>query len=1382
MLKDDSDSTIASKGCLLAKSNKWIFENLGSKLLDTFCSISKQKYSPKISRKKQIIFELIINLISSLQLMSLALYPNMHIQYWDDYFDFWILLYYFRLDSICISLDVSLYCTYGLTIYVLSIMLFLAIAFNFKRTNKNIPKLMKFIWRKIISFEIELLRVPSLMIFLFVIKYSILHDENINEYKNQPDSSILNYGAVGVILSMVCIVIIVLLNIYQELLHTDIRHSFWSKNIIAKNESSLDLYIQSYTVVICILYVFVGSNHSIAYHIAALLFLTHLCYRINYDLPYYNVIGHLIHSCKLFEILVIFLIFLVGELIDNSTIIIAFMIFLQLPLFLLIHHKVYKSYRELNSTDSLKDILGYKVFKDQYDAEKNIRKFLCNKNLESKNEIIDLFSKIDKVQFKTNENFSFWEVNYCLYVLRDARVARIKLCNRRKSKSSFEGCIQAWRINKAIRKFEHKHLSDINYLEYLVQFERVKKLDENLCYILLDLWSAISHSSPSYKILFKLCLESSYAIEELSSLYESMIEKHKHIKLYDLYISFLDGVLGDSEHALFVSQRKNALKDASSETSVLKQIESYDDNNGIILISAEEKSFGHIACINEKAAGILEISTKDARDAYFFDWIPNVLSKKHEIYLRQYFGSCYSAEVLSSAYFLLRDKEGFIIEVKAYERFTAFDDFLYFSLSFQPLSKDRQALIISKNGQILCHTEFFVDTLSYEERNTTNKFIVEVIPELAHFDFSKNSELHIIRDRKKIQLKYRIKKVASKKIRCIYIIDTEKKKILDFMAAQKKNLNFSRVALFDDIKFENHLNVPEIECNTFPMTNKSLIEDSSKDIALNMKWDPKLRRRSYLLTKFFFKNATEQIQRLAKNITKLQWALFVAVICVLGTNIGVLIYTYQAAKYTESLHTFAHLGDQLTHLSIISEWVRTVLSDIESSSNSLNDDLAKLKMYIDEFAISQGNILSDYKDWSYCSSSEIVKEPIIPVFRFDSNNYDLTKMNLIDTLQFVTNAGYQFISNVQNDENSEKEVKVIFFNSLGFTYEYANRALDRLVSCEKSRVKSMGDNITSFLITEFGVMMLFLILLSGFIYFVNRSYDNFLNLFRNTALPKCIDLKHKYVERLSNIHGVDLDTDNLFRNNKKNQQKNENIHSRLFFRYFFRLCVLLMIGLIYILVTKYYLYDDCEIMMIYRPEILKNFIFRRSLLSRIGLWAREIHEPLLLNYFNQYDISRVPTNEFNKENDEFFSILKKLVTDKRFMKMISKTSQVGIFEHRDSPYPFIAYGTYTASEVFYLDAINAASPENSNYKNDLNDFSKNLYILTSGYLKTFSSIDNDSVHAIEYELNFIMYSMISFSILNLLIYFIYYWPFLQFEKKKFGKLEIIASIIPNYKV
>ncbi|CAG9325531.1 unnamed protein product [Blepharisma stoltei] len=1382
-------NNLKQNSAFLRKKRNYCFKILGK--------IFKSKYSLNCKLRTQIIFESLINWIIALQMISMTWYPNMGVKGWNNYSSFWNFINYFDFNNLSQELGIAEYWFYTniavLTACILSvILLFVLNIFDIK-----LPRLFLYALKKTLVIFVSIFYIPSLVQLTMAFKYSALNYSKIEEFSDNLDSSILDYGVFGAIFSIFLIIFLVSFAFFAELLTVDIRHVFARRSITTRSHSSLDLQLLVFRTSESLVYVLLGKQNIEWYQIFLLFFSALIALEGTSKLPYYNKIENTIKICRYFCIVFWLIIFLIGNAMNNATIIFALNIFVQPPLVLIISRYINTRFNQLQTQPI--------SYENQYDFEKTMRHRLCDKKLADKLQVLNSFSICYKnKKFRKNKLFVIWEVNFCLYILNDERLARIKLTKINTVTSSLEGDIQEWRALKDFKERDND-LADINYLEYLDDLDKIKRQDEEICCTLIDLWSEFSSKFPQYKKIYRLSIRTSQLLTQIKTFYEKLIAKHKHIQIFELYSTFLDNILGEPEQANIINRKKASIK---TEINPLigedKLLSAYGENNGIILISVNSSNLGAISYINQKAAHILKGSVSDLVGMPFHNFIPFPYCVGHDEYMREFYLNCTSTEIIKRGGLFLQNTVGYLVECKFLIRLTAFSNLAYFLVSLRPRHTSRQICLVSEQGLIYNYTELFPHYIGSRSQNIRNSVISEFVPNLNLQEMNIFDPWITLHRGQEIALIHTIKKFKTTIIHLFVIVHDEKELLLWRNGQDNDQIEyFQNTQLYDEeenspdtspensiikqikVKFRRQKDTiislksldDEPETTTNGAFDNTLIDDL-KDIEVADDRSASVAQGSSL-SNSSTAIANRYIDNLLNKLQFFQWILLFSTLAAIGTSVGILVYIYEDTSHTSSLSVFSTFGSLMYNLMNSADLARSIDNEIRYGVYNLTRDFGLFGDTINNIKELRNFILSDYDEWSYCQSSEIVKEDILPMWFFSPSSH-ISKYNLFDGIAQFISHGDNLYNLLSHGNYSLNEVKFIVLNSLGFTFQYASTAMQNLVDCETVRIQEIGTNITALLFLGIGILMIFVGALIGYVININKNYDEFWNFIKKVSFLSCLELKRACIERLVTVHGINYEIDGNFEMARP-KKMNVKIKSKIYLKFVWRLCIILAISSAYYTVSKFYLYDKCEESLINRPKLLHNMVYKRSLLSRMSVFARDCTSPSnLLWYTNSYGFKNSRT-EYNWTSMEF-KHTNYDIRQKNFLKLMSDDMKRRIFENWDSENAYLKFGTFAASNLMFLDSINIAAKTGLRPIPEYAAYIGNVSALQYALESDFDDIDQDSKNIITQEVNWLIYVNIAFSIVLALIFLLYYLPFIAFEKKSLRKLQVLASVIPNTKI
>ncbi|CAG9317120.1 unnamed protein product [Blepharisma stoltei] len=1345
-------------------------------------SLFKIKYHIKTKPRVQMLYEVIINSVMTLQLTTLVWYPDLGIEGWASYKIFWKWLGIVSYDQVCASWNIMGFCFYG-TLVLLAICIGSFWIFGtYIYFKKEPPVFLAGFPQKIAFFLTSVCLIPSTMISLMVLRYSFIPKEGVEEYDGFSSGGTINFGIPGAIFSIICIISLVVISVFSELFTCDIKHSHSNTNLKARSSAALDFQRRWFYVFMCFAYTIFSDSNIIIHHIISAMYSIYLFIKSIVVLQYYNVFENSIQACEQASISMTLLIFIFGQIMDNAMITVFFTLFLQ-PLVLFftftITKKNYQNLPEIGTTN----------IRNQFDFERKFRHLLIDNSQENKEKVLNLFKEYWNLSLVLKDKiFIIWEFYYCLY-LKDERLARIKLSKISSVNSSIEGDIQVWRIFKWLAKSKYKPFPDVNYLQYLKELGSVKKFDEELCLVLVELQAEFSLRSPRIDKLIKLVNKTSTSIKETSERYKSLIEKHKNFESYDLYASFLDNITGNHEEANLINRKKNNISHSQKYDD--NRLEKYGKGVGVILVSCAAESFGSIVYLNEKAATTLKTSISTIHGSSIMTFIPPPYDISHEKLMKKFIFDCISTQVSCHQDLVFQCTDGFLLECDTLIKLSAFHNSAYFLISFKPKKTSRHIALVSDEGFIISHSISFPYYFS-NEKSLRNRLILEIIPDFPNLKqdipsvFSYNGkEIGLVSIKREIKLKtlnyllvihdsdelVKWKLTGDKEIQEIdhtskipdemdLSISKEFKKSdkelkLPEMAISRRMVKLSSI-LPHKLDSVNVIDNEEIKEEGKAVSNESSKHSSTTSSSINSRFSKKLLLES------------------KSKIRVLQWVLFFGMASTLACVIGILAYMASDITHTTAMSAFSRQGNILFDLGYLSDLSRTLdrgklLNAGASTLNVYYNYVGNLTATIENL---QNYLLDDFRQWSYCPYSIIISEPIMPQWNFDKASPEILYKNFYDTISDFIYAATNLVDDMQKNRTYSNHIKFIAANGLGFTFDYVNRTMNEIVNCEVNRVKSTGLKISALLIFGFGTLGVLMLIISGYIMLVSRQHDQFWNFVLEKAQFSLVQLKVSSIDRLFIVHGIDFQSETI--SQPKNSKR--KIYSKLHKKYIWRLSLFFIIVASYYLLIYCYLYPSCEKNMINRPQLLNNFNIRRSLLSRMTVWAREISTPYLTNLLRKHYPFENPSHLLDFTLEEL-NLKTEELKNEDFLILMSDDLKEKMFEKGNSTLlNQLFYGT-DASVTSIKDLIYYIKYWGSTQSGQLVPTLNKVAVVENVIGEEFLVADKDSKDVINGQLSVIIYTTVIYSFAVIFLYFIYYLPYSRNQIKQMDMFEILPTIL-----
>ncbi|CAG9320309.1 unnamed protein product [Blepharisma stoltei] len=480
-------------------------------------------------------------------------------------------------------------------------------------------------------------------------------------------------------------------------------------------------------------------------------------------------------------------------------------------------------------------------------------------------------------------------------------------------------------------------------------------------------------------------------------------------------------------------------------------------------------------------------------------------------------------------------------------------------------------------------------------------------------------------------------------------------------------------------------------------------------------------------------------------------------------------------NHSISMSAFNRLGRLLYDIGLCSDYAQSIekLTSSKYSQSSLEENLEFFASIMLDLENIQKHLLDDFSKWSYCSNSEILVKSYIPIWLFHENQYVIAYDNLYDTVSRFIGNGNSFISEIKSNLTHEDNAKFLMINGIGYSWDYLNMTMTGIVDCEINRVKSTGINIKVLLYVGLSTLGILVLIVTGFITIVSRKHDEYWNFILNNAQSSLAKLKIACIDRLITAHGIDYASETTL-NSQKNIKR--RIKTKNYVGYTWRLIIFLATGASYYLLLHLYLYPKCETMMINRPKFINTFNLKRSLLSRLLIFSRDVYSPYFIKIFNTNYAFPSSKIMFEKTADDIYKEVQ-LLKKRDFLDLMSDELKTMAFEKdMNSTLDFSQYGVESAILGLVNEIVSLSHIKN------MPSFVLQILATYSVAIQTeigqeFDLADRDSKRLIEDQLKIIIDVMIIYVSAMCALFFFYYLPYLNYQISKLKRFAILPIIL-----
>lgn len=1165
---------------LLSKEHKGSFTKFKEHVtFGFFAAFERLHHQTKINYNERSLArsrlkEMAFCIVQTLQALSFLFLGRSELSGYSYFDSFWRGLSFTRADIIFAYLGIlnaliyvsSILFAMKLIWLSISISMFYAKGTNFKL--RIIPHLAK------LAFSLsQLLLLPTLSVILAILK-------------GQPSAPHILDAQITASVLLKCLAITLLMGntaftVLNELYRTEIRHEFAQFSFIARSTAKAELIYQGMLASIVVgSYVLDEVWPPVQYFISMILSILPTFWFIKW-LPYYNQSANFMKAFSCVSVTWWSLVYLISYCLDNSTVCVFLTVvvtpLLYFPLSSLIATRM--SYIE-DST-----LLLHNSYTSLFICELGLRPYI----IEHRDNVIELFSMLKRRRGSSTEKMlCIWETYFCLDILEDSQLAKLKFSRRYSCESGVETDFHEFVLKSRLTGHEIER-EDISFLRFKDQLSKVKETDEELCSILYQFWADLQcYPLPRVK---NYIAQIYGCLKVLNVTYKSLLSEFPtSFTLKLLYGGFLSEIGNNPHKGTAYLHRAEADKrnyEASRSTS---QLSFFDDTNGVMIVSGAPDSLGRIMNCNLEAAEILGYTISVLNDLTIDSIIPPPFATSHIDYLKNFIAFSESAELghTSTLYFLRRNK--FIVECTSLIKCSGLLTQPYFVILFKLKSSNCQVAILDVEGKVECHTELFPSYVNILDPHISGYNITTVIPnflaalantsQLIAFSvdlqtckamhnviFIKDVPIHLVflfnnldeaetwaaRQTNEEQIMKRaenswnstqkfLRKRTIRRDRNLLDINESKgvtfsdgSTIFNFSSSRLKSestsLQMSDGSLQKrpSINPQNQAQGDEAGEHAIP-SSSSRVESSSSLFSNNSAFSASILGRKLIET---VKGAIKlfAICYLVMVVVVLLASIITAVF--FQTTVNQQINSLSANDIGKGMHNLAALGVNYRNVQygVLAgdlDFVETILAEIDDSVISIKETINVLLDEIED--IPEG----EFKD--------CFKKEWITVWEARNGAFYASKLNALDMMQsFIVHVSATQATNLKqlspaNITFFNPDFLFLYKNGLGESVTAMNETMGKFKSVAQARVEAL---LLGTYICMTVVAIVYFICCAIIVPKIFQIQDKASQVWRSLyAMPKgtLVELRRKALERLRNLHSLDVENEDAGRISKMRKQ------------------------------------------------------------------------------------------------------------------------------------------------------------------------------------------------------------------------------------------------------
>ncbi|OMJ95621.1 hypothetical protein SteCoe_862 [Stentor coeruleus] len=1338
---------------------------------------------------KSLVF-ILQNFIILAQNLHFFWYPTMTVADWNSYSKFWESLSMLSLDYLAVKYELIQQFLYTEIAIILLALASIIIVGFFKSQGKKVHPFYLSIVKVTIIFLCDLCFIPTIILFLLVIKYSNQGPNYIEEYPNNLNKNDLDYGTGGIIFSVFCIFALLLLTIFFEASSYEIWQS-QDQNVCDKRvQPNVNMLTKCVYFINCCLFVIIQQNHYQTLLIISITLNFLIALFFIYYIPYYcfllNFLKAFIHGSLVF---VGFFFFLALK-INNSTVVFVLAFLIQIPWGIILYDGLrYRISLIKYSEDCFSEKIEF--------FEISIRNLLVSG--EKGEELIKIMNK--NLNFSYSKRNCILQAYYCIDVLNNPSLGLNKIATVNHWGFDILENFQVYKCKQYTLNI-CKHVSEVLKLyNFFVDFHEVKNLDIKFCKQYSKFLSQILHKSPPL-LKMKLFVKSLiHKMDLIRFFYESLIQRFPcSLEVKDYYGSFVLNILGDAE-----SGQNYLNKSTERETCIAKigtkNTFNFVSNRCFFVISGNSKInykkkkdktsrpkpkdyFGKIIYFSKSFLSLLSFNEQTIKGIYLDHLLPVYLRKLHKGYMQKFIKNHVSQTVFDCYPLCLLDSNGYLVECCISSECIGAEGSLHFVCAIDPVGNCRRDFaIVDINGLILAHSKGFSALVRYENNHAEGHVINEFF-DIFIEGFCDDKVISIIPKNEMNLAKnpiFVMKKIVTigKSSLIFFYISEEKENLLMRQTVRKKTTETEKMkkkikekkirSLIEEEKQEKDEKKVEI------YSIKSNFIDSDRDADTNLR-----SKHSSHSTSISFLS-TKETQSLKKSIRALNIAKLVlisSIIVMIGSNIAITAYISKEVNHSNSLTAFTNLSNlayALSQTALILRAIdlnyRTELFQVFTLQNA-TDNIELLKKY-------KNLLLTDYDSWSYCPSSNIINENVISYWDYYGSEPIIKYGSLTSIVGLIITKAQEIISQIKNGEqNYDKNFFFIIFNCLGSSFEQANNAIKGLEDCEYNRVEELTITKNYLLIAGVGITGIALLFIIVYLLSIDKHLNSLWQYLRKRVKNGHCEVKNMISDRLCNYHSV-FDVHNKEDDEVKEWTEISYKHS---LHYLMRFSLIFVLGAVLYIVSAVVFFEHIHVNLINRPKLISILIQRRIQLTELCIYSLETElatrEDSLIDMFPNFD-SFIPTSLTITNIVDNIILTRKILIKDEIKSLMSTDLYSYIFEYLPDTPHFLVFGTFRGlafliQESYFISFNNAKDTQETleNFFEQVIEFNK--------ITEMTSSLANDnSKKIIEEQLNNLIYFISASCLILIAVYFAYFYPYLCSEIHVVKNITKILLILPS---
>jgi PAS domain-containing protein len=638
----------------------------------------------------------------------------------------WQVIIYVRADWMAYRLGLLssfLYFSYS---YILSIGLLLAISMVSFDTQSRVFQASTRLTRLLLSRVFEFLYIPFLVILVASMKYSDESLVTLSEYEGIPKADLGTSYALA-FASGLCFVLLNAFEVFRLVSFGSIRFTSARLNDYSRSCSKFEFLSRLAYCFIVGIYFFADLLHPTAFRLTASAVGLCMAYYLSKTLPYFKCRANSVKFISFIVLCWTGIALEVGSFVGSPVTGFVLILFVS-PVLGLGAATVCPSKLSQIEADASSKI---STTRDQVEFELYLRVKLASCNTSAAMTAIqDSFNHFRNRASECDKMLDISEVNFCVDILSDPKLASVKLAKLLRPGFSIEAAYNEFCLREHLSKKSLKS-EESTYLEFTIKLDEVKQLDQQITISFYKMWNEFTFERPNIQTLVQHYDYVDRLADVVDAKFDEIIKAHPQARqVYSLYSTYLNVIMKEADEAkqILLNAAKAEANRSSREARNLKDFSYYDETNGILIVDTHPDNFAKVVYANERAAAIFGVSFDSFIGTDLNSYIPPPYNKRHREAMQHFVKTCRKTTLELPFNLFVYTQAKYLKDCSIVIKITAVNSYPIFLAAVVDRPITKEIALVSSDGKIYSHSQGLSDYLGLRQTRLNGYSIEELVP------------------------------------------------------------------------------------------------------------------------------------------------------------------------------------------------------------------------------------------------------------------------------------------------------------------------------------------------------------------------------------------------------------------------------------------------------------------------------------------------------------------------------------------------------------------------------------------------------------------------------------------------------------------------------